>query len=88
MLCSIIKEGSKVAGKAFFKSIKEIIFRDELTPVEAKLILDVKSNASKIELEENFKNMYKLNSLENGGSLYLQEKILHSYELLKKKDKF
>ncbi|XP_056629867.1 mitochondrial import inner membrane translocase subunit TIM16-like [Diorhabda sublineata] len=48
---------------------------------EAKLILNVKKICPK-EIETQFKHLFECNSNKNGGSFYLQSKIVRAKEVL------
>lgn len=76
----------KALKGATIKTIKELTFPNIMNRREAIKILNVESNIDQEELKEKFKKLYKVNSLENKGSPYIQEKIKNAYEYLKRSD--
>lgn len=53
-----------------------------MAPAEARLVLNVKDQITKEELEQSFERMFQANDVENGGSFYLQSKIYRARESL------
>jgi import inner membrane translocase subunit TIM16 len=68
-------------------SSNDIIGRKRMTVSEAKMVLNVDTNDHKITKEminKQFDMLFKMNSVDNGGSFYLQSKFYRAKELLDK----
>jgi len=57
-------------------------FDAKMTRREAILILNVKDNATKVELKDAHRKMLMINHPDNGGSTYIASKINEAKELL------
>lgn len=81
-LMVLFSEGSKVLCKAMAKTISDIMLGDRMSKLEAEMILDISPNTSKDRIRDSFLRMYCANTKENGGSPYIQSKILGAYTVL------
>ncbi|KAI4291703.1 hypothetical protein PAPHI01_0977 [Pancytospora philotis] len=82
MLLTTIKEGSGCLRRAFASTLAAFLRRDEMRPEEAVKIMDLPSRFAKKDLDDRFRKFYNANSAENGGSPYIQGKILAAYNIL------
>ena len=69
---------------AFIETIKQTFLLDSMTYSDALKIMYLNRNFSDNELDFKFESFYKSNSKENGGSIYIQNRIKDAYFYLKK----
>ncbi|AFM99332.1 hypothetical protein EHEL_110580 [Encephalitozoon hellem ATCC 50504] len=81
-LVVFFKEGGKVLFKAMASTISEAMLRDRMSKAEAEMILDISPSVSRDRMKDTFFEMYCANAKENGGSPYIQSKILGAYTVL------
>ncbi|AFN84039.1 hypothetical protein EROM_110570 [Encephalitozoon romaleae SJ-2008] len=81
-LMVLFNEGGKVLYKAVAKTISDIMVGDRMSKMEAEMILDISPSTSEDKVRESFLRMYYANAKENGGSPYIQSKILGAYTVL------
>ncbi|KAI5169586.1 hypothetical protein PAEPH01_0836 [Pancytospora epiphaga] len=81
-MLTIFVEGTKCLGKALYRTLDEVLFSDRITRIEALKILDLSKNCTPADIEEKYRRFYKANSVNNGGSPYIQMRILDAYRYL------
>jgi DnaJ homolog subfamily C member 19 len=84
MLLILFREGSRALGRAFLRTVSDMLFQSRMTATEARMILGVTCASRPGEVARAYERMYGANSRENKGSPYIQSKILLAYELLGK----
>jgi DnaJ-domain-containing protein 1 len=87
MVFVIIREGVKVLGKAFFKSLSVTLTQNYMTEDEALRILDIEHNSSQDKIFKKYQKLFNDNSPQNKGSEYLQKMIYNAYKILSKNNK-
>ena len=75
-------EGARVLWRAAARTAGEIMAGGRMSRAEAEHILDVGHKAAEDRVQTAFLRMYSANSKENGGSSYVQSKILAAYSVL------
>lgn len=69
------------------KQITEGVTKTEMNLREAQQILDIKDSNDYNKIEERFKFLFKTNSDQKGGNLYLRSKIYYAKKRLKEEMK-
>lgn len=75
-------EGGRVLYRAVARTISEVMAGGRMSRAEAEQILDVAPRQGDSVARNSFLRMYTANARENGGSPYLQSKILAAYSVL------
>jgi DnaJ homolog subfamily C member 19 len=84
MLLVLFREGGKTLGRAFVKTVLDIVFCDRMSVSEAQMILDVAGAPDMEKVRSTYERMYSANSRENKGSPYIQSKVLAAYKVLER----
>lgn len=83
MLVPFLKAVPRVFKIAMRKTIDDVLFPNQMSYEEAKRILDLDTHFTKQDLDSKFQGFYTVNSICNGGSPYIQQKIKNAFEVLR-----
>lgn len=76
----MIKDLIQVFYDAFKQTIRELYFNYSL--MDRRQALDILNIDNTERIEDSYQYLYNINSVENGGSPYLQRIIRNAYEYL------
>jgi mitochondrial import inner membrane translocase subunit TIM16 len=97
IVVQVLVAGINVAAKAFMRSYQQVVANPQaaqktvdmasvlsrrMNVAEARLVLNIKEQASKQDIDEAFKRLFEQNEVQKGGSFYLQSKVVRARESL------
>ena len=94
IVVQVLVAGINVAAKAFMRSYQQVVANPQaaqktvdmasvlsrrMNVAEARLVLNIKEQASKQDIDEAFKRLFEQNEVQKGGSFYLQSKVVREF---------
>lgn len=82
MLLPYLKAIPRALKIAMHKTVGDVLFPNQMQYEEAKRILDLDNCFTRLDLDTKFQKFYEANSVQRGGSSYIQQKIKNAFDVL------